>query len=219
MDELVNNVIEYDLWPTKVMMIRFKVGKEFNDRLSMLALTEMAKLGALKPENHNIWDWGGEDVEQLKRMFLYGYTKYARAHGKDFDFTGRENEKYIQDAWCQVYMNGTYGNIHAHQLGDFTAVYYSSAGLSGDGSGYVQMSDPRWMPDEFLYAENFDSQHCIYPEDGMMLIFPGYVWHLVPPYTGSMPRVCFAGMFEWAIFNRVAANERKLKERAQRLSV
>ncbi|MDR3607751.1 MAG: putative 2OG-Fe(II) oxygenase [Oligoflexia bacterium] len=216
MEQHIKNVTEYDLWATKIMQIRFNVGKEFNDRISAFALEQLGRLGRLTPENHNIWDWGGPDFEQLKKMFLYSYTRYAKAHGKDMDFTGPENEKYIQDAWCQIYMNGTYGNIHAHQLGDFTAVYYSSAGVSNDGSGYVQLSDPRWMPDEFLYAEDFDSQHCVYPEDGTMLIFPGYVWHLVPPYTGTFPRICFAGMFEWAIFNRVAMNERKMLERAGR---
>lgn len=212
-ENFVQNITEYDLWPTKIMTIRFRPEAGFNDRLSTLGLTKLSELGRLTPENHNIWDWENEDIAKLRSMYLYAFTKYAQAHGKDFDFQSVENEKYMQDAWCQIYVNGTYGNIHAHQLGDFTAVYYTSAGVSNDGSGYVQLMDPRWISDEYLCSDNFDSQHAIYPEDGTMLIFPGYVWHLVPPYTGSFPRICFATMFEWAISNRVAANEKKYLDR------
>jgi uncharacterized protein (TIGR02466 family) len=94
-------------------------------------------------------------------------------------------------AWAIVLDPGGYNRVHDHAESHWSVACYVDAGDGpDDGSGQLSLIDPRRgtpkIPGFDLYSTALD----ISPRTGDLVIFPGYLQHMVHPYRGTRPRIC-----------------------------
>mgnify|MGYP006266275645 CR=1 FL=1 len=99
--------------------------------------------------------------------------------------------------WANVTRPGGYNCAHDHGDFDWAGVYYVTAGDPPDAaaplSGLFEFIDPRaGASGTTLAGQCFAPNWRIQPEPGLMLIFPGWLKHLVHPYRGTAPRISIA---------------------------
>src|SRR5205085_2424346 len=61
------------------------------------------------------------------------------------------------------------------------------------GDGVLVLHDPRFNAN--LAAAGDADYRKVYPRPGLMLIFPGYLWHSVTPHKGPVHRLSFSMNF------------------------
>ena len=81
--------------------------------------------------------------------------------------------------WAMKYTKGNYALRHNHFPSDFSCVYYVDV---KEGSSPII----------------FEDSHVIYPKNGMLILFPGYINHDVPP-TDSDRTVISMNISKWLI--------------------
>jgi uncharacterized protein (TIGR02466 family) len=81
---------------------------------------------------------------------------------------------------------------HVHYGTDFVGIYYLRVPLQidgrDDGAGFLILRDPR----PAMHVTRLDHQktlEAIRPDEGMLLLFPGYLSHAVRPFWGSGERI------------------------------
>lgn len=100
----------------------------------------------------------------------------------------------VSRSWC-VQVNGHYDPPHHHSQSKWVSVYYASA---PEGCGDLLLLDPRGG----VYAEQIEENGLtnrafkrITPKTGDLIIFPGYLIHMVEPSNCAEPRVVMASLF------------------------
>lgn len=82
---------------------------------------------------------------------------------------------------------------HIHASGWLSGVYYvavDKAVSTGDGGheGWIEFGRP-----QTLYRPTQDPRpRLVRPEEGMMVLFPSYVFHRTIPFTADAQRICIA---------------------------
>jgi hypothetical protein len=190
------------LFSSKILRLK-NPNPSINPMLASMALHHHERLGILRTENHNIWDWDCPEIRELKDFMVSGYEQWADCYGHQLNLQADpDRDLYIRHAWAQVYREGGYAKLHSHQMADATAVYYVTSHEKLRENGQIEIHDPRWVSDEMLYVENEQTSVDIYPEAGTLLIIPGNLWHSVPAYLGTEPRICYVSTFEYSIVRR-----------------
>ena len=82
---------------------------------------------------------------------------------------------FATDCWGAVYKKGESCNPHAHHPAIWSFVYYVDA-------------EPNDAPLVFPTSGN-----AIYPNTGLMIVFPGWITHSVPPQENDKERIVVAG--------------------------
>ena len=82
---------------------------------------------------------------------------------------------FATDCWGACYKKGDSCNAHAHHPAIWSFVYYVDA-------------EPNDAPLVFP-----TSQNAIYPNSGLMIVFPGWVTHSVPAQENDKERIVIAG--------------------------
>lgn len=86
-------------------------------------------------------------------------------------------------AWAMVNRSGSYHPRHNHASACVSGVYYVDPGDSANASGTIFELD-NGLPGRSVVE--------IAPVRGRLALFPGRMWHSVPPYLGDKPRVTIA---------------------------
>lgn len=158
---------------------------------------------------HDLLDWPSPAVGTLKGWIveavnsMIGTTiEQMRAGGLNRPFTGGLSVY----AWANVSRRGNYHTLHNHPGSAWSGVYYVDAGGPAPGnypeSGVIDLHDPRAFTEmTFVPGEPYGQKYPIRPEPGMMLIFPGFLYHYVHPFLGEGERISIA-------FNVRASNQR-----------
>ncbi len=96
-------------------------------------------------------------------------------------------------AWANVSRDGHYHSIHNHPLSVWSGVYYVEVGkLSNDQpvNGALELLDPRPYTEMVPVPGNpYGQRALIRPEVGLMVVFPGWLYHFVNPYHGEGERI------------------------------
>jgi hypothetical protein len=193
---------ELSLWPSKVLKLQIQ-DAVLCQSLARLAINHRLNLGSLTPENHCIWNWPYEEIKILKTQMIEAYEAWARLYGHEINLKDDPlRDLYLQHAWAQVYDAGGGANIHSHQLADATAVFYVTDHSSQASEGPLVLHDPRWVSDEMLYVEKESTTFQVNPSEGLLVVFPGYLWHSVPPFLGKNQRVCYVTTLEYSLVRR-----------------
>ena len=116
------------------------------------------------------WNLITPEIENLKDYIINSLKELPDAlrwgPAGDFKF------KYL---WANIYREGEYTTFHSHHPEDFTMVYFLTA---HDGDAPLLFED---------------SKTRIYPEEGLMALFPGYVCHSVPKHMSHHERITLSG--------------------------
>ena len=103
------------------------------------------------------------------------------------------------DVWGNVNRKGHYNIPHCHPNTTWSCVYYVDVGdadPNNDKSGVITFLNPNSASAVSFFTETVGNKFNVWPESGLMLVFPGYLVHLVHPYTGKRPRVSIALNFQ-----------------------
>jgi uncharacterized protein (TIGR02466 family) len=84
--------------------------------------------------------------------------------------------------------------MHTHPGATWSGVYYVDHGQSSaDAEGTaIQLSDPCPTRTGSFFPELPSATFRFRPEPGLMILFPSYVPHAVPPHQGEHPRISIA---------------------------
>lgn len=97
-------------------------------------------------------------------------------------------------AWANVNRSGDFNQVHTHPGATWSGVYYvdGGSGESGPVETPIQLFDPDPARTNLFFPELLASSISFKPEPGLMILFPSYVPHAVPPHGGDRPRISVA---------------------------
>ncbi len=101
---------------------------------------------------------------------------------------------WILSAWANVNQRGDYNNMHTHPGATWSGVYYVDHGeTTPDAEGTaIHLYDPNAARTNVFFPDLSGSDVVFKPEPGLMILFPSYVPHAVPPHRGDRPRISIA---------------------------
>jgi hypothetical protein len=202
------HVSEYALFPTRLLTIQFSDVKELNEELFNLFATQQEFRDGfnMHPDALNLLTMADRcpAIARLRGMFHEGVKRWLcaeKVHGKlsvDVVLFSSYSHK------------GEFTLVHNHNA-DVVGVYYVRTGIShrptvvlpdpeGDydyfaaEDGALILHDPRFNAN--LAAVQVGDYAKVFPQPGLMVVFPGYLWHSVTPHLGEQPRLAISGNFQ-----------------------
>jgi uncharacterized protein (TIGR02466 family) len=99
-------------------------------------------------------------------------------------------------AWASICHAGSYHAPHSHPDSAWSGVYYvdPGAGNADQGlSGVLEFLDPRSGVEAVTApGDPYGNPLRVWPQAGLLLIFPSWLYHWVHPYAGQAPRVAIS---------------------------
>jgi uncharacterized protein (TIGR02466 family) len=101
---------------------------------------------------------------------------------------------WLLNAWANINREGDFNQMHTHPGATWSGVYYIDHGeASSDAeSTAIRLSDPNPARTNIFFPELSASDIQFKPEPGLMILFPSYVPHAVPPHRGKRERISIA---------------------------
>ena len=104
-------------------------------------------------------------------------------------------KEITSNMWININKTGDYNGMHDHNPYQGTALSGVFYVKTPKNCGRIKLYDPRQFvtnaPD-MAYYNNSNTFHYFDPEPNMLLIFPGWLKHLVEPNQSSEPRISIA---------------------------
>jgi Flp pilus assembly protein TadD len=124
-------------------------------------------------------------VAALADMIKAAVEEFARGAA-----AGRRPARWRLRMWGTVLGSSGHQDPHHHPSGWISGVYYVRipAEIDAGPAGWIEFG----RPDPFFGATATTDMRSIRPEEGLMLLFPSYIWHRTIPFTGDRPRVSIA---------------------------
>jgi uncharacterized protein (TIGR02466 family) len=184
---------------TIVLERQFSGVEALNERLSAKILEREANGPGIVKSNVGGWHsdsdflrWEGPEPGELFSHVAGAVKDYAaverRVDAAALDLT------VTAEGWANVARAGNYARPHVHPNSNLSCVYYVDAGDAADApSGVIEFLDPRNRPGMFASegTVSFDA-YKVTPQNGMLLMFPAWLYHYVHPYQGTRPRISVA---------------------------
>jgi uncharacterized protein (TIGR02466 family) len=167
-----------------------------NHELQAFILAEESRHGSLGRSNIGGWhsqtdflDRSEPAVEALSNWITWAVRQMIEAAAGPGSFEGA----FSSTAWATICRTNAYHAPHSHPDSAWSGVYYVDGGSREPGrplSGVLEFLDPRAGVEAVTapgdpYGEPFRIQ----PEDGLLVIFPSWLYHWVHPYAGRTPRI------------------------------
>ena len=102
--------------------------------------------------------------------------------------------RWTLHAWANVNAPGDFNRVHTHPGATWSGTYYVDTGDPEDAeSGTpIQLLDPCQGRANLFLPPLVPSSFLQRPEPGLMILFPGYLPHMVFAHRGSRPRISIA---------------------------
>ena len=112
-------------------------------------------------------------------------------------------------AWATICREGAYHAPHSHPDSAWSGVYYVDAGTPSPDrhlSGVLEFLDPRAGVEAVTApGDPYGDPVRVWPESGLLVIFPSWLFHWVHPYIGKTPRIAVS--FNATLERRFAEQE------------
>ncbi|HEY0185288.1 MAG TPA: TIGR02466 family protein [Rhodopila sp.] len=188
------------LFASPLLAHKWTDGAELNPQLRA-SIVEHARQHPGK-EQTNIGGWHSE-TGTLKFCGSAGERLIRHMHEMTEEATRRLYAEYamppeplswILSAWANVNRKGDFNNMHTHPGATWSGVYYVDDGESGAGAEgtAIELADPSPARTNVFFPALSSSNFVLRPEPGLMILFPSYVPHTVPPHRGDRPRISIA---------------------------
>jgi len=105
-----------------------------------------------------------------------------------------QRTSWTLSAWANVNRRGDYNQLHTHPGATWSGVYYVDHGEAHDAAAgtAIHLYDPNPARANLFFPELSTSNIVFKPEPGLMILFPSYVPHEVPPHHGKRERISIA---------------------------
>jgi hypothetical protein len=198
------HIAEFSLFPTRLLTIEFPDVEELNRDLDGLFAQreEFREPFNMHPDSLNLLRLADQvpAIARLRSMFLDGLRRWLRAERVAVP---GEVEMVL---FCNQAGKGDFTLVHNHNA-DVVGIYYVRTAQydrpalvlpDPEGEydyfaaedGVLVLHDPRFNAN--LAAVRSADYARVYPRPGLMLLFPGYLWHSVTPHLGEFRRLAFS---------------------------
>lgn len=185
---------------TPLVVRRFPGKQEFNRRLAEHILEwEKSAGGSIGRSNFRGWHSPDtllqRDTPELVelRQMIAGAIRDATLR---FATEEPRTSGIWMSGWANVLRENSYNRLHDHHPAGWSCVYYVQVGessLDESLSGVIEFVDPRsGIAAAKLPGAPFEQQIRVVPEDGMLVLFPAWLKHIVYPYRGKTTRIAIA---------------------------
>lgn len=181
------DIIKNEFWATPVWEIETGLDNYFNLILAN-DIAEMANSGV----QYNIWDSGRFSINKLREVIF----KSLDLTVKDYFPKFYPYKPKLIDGWGHRTQPGENLMMHAHPHAILVATYYAKA---PDNCGDLLLMDPRgtinwdWTNDpKPPRTLNGAVYKRIEPKEGNLVIFPGYLAHMVDTNASNEDRISVA---------------------------
>jgi uncharacterized protein (TIGR02466 family) len=105
-----------------------------------------------------------------------------------------QRASWTLSAWANVNRRGDHNQLHTHPGATWSGVYYIDHGEADltDQATAIHLYDPNPARANLFFPELSTSNIVFRPEPGLMILFPSYVPHEVPPHRGERERISIA---------------------------
>jgi hypothetical protein len=201
------HITEYALFPTRLLTIAFPDVEDLNRDLDHLfaSRAEFREQFDMHPDSLNLLSLADTcpAIARLRGMFLDGLRHWLRAEQV---MGAREVEMVLFSNYAG---KGDFTLVHNHNA-DVVGIYYVRTAQydrpvvvlpNPEGEydyfaaedGTLVLHDPRFNAN--LAAVRVHDYVRVYPRPGLMMLFPGYVWHSVTPHLGDFHRLALSVNF------------------------
>jgi tetratricopeptide (TPR) repeat protein len=144
------------------------------------------------PEINNV---SGGPVKQLETLMREAVDRYfAETDNSDnHPFLAQQPDDYDIVAWSAVLDGQGNQKPHIHMSGYLSGCYYVTippevSGSGADNAGAFEMGRP---PEELPFKARFPVE-TVKPSEGLMLLFPAFMYHGTVPFKAEGKRICVA---------------------------
>lgn len=131
-------------------------------------------------------------LETAMRTAIDAYSREALPATGPFSAAHRPARVRLR-AWATVLDAAGYQDPHLHPSGWLSGVYYvrvppAVGSAPGDAAGWIEFG----RPDPAIGAVIVPDLRLVRPEEGLMLLFPSFMWHRTVPFDDRSHRISIA---------------------------
>jgi len=140
-------------------------------------------------QSHSFQHFSDEPLKWLRQQVVQTATESLR------QFVGKKShfEIHMDGAWFNINQAEEWNTPHTHLPSRWSGVFYIDIDDSADADhgGNIIFIDPISLGPSFRNPINSFAK----PRSGLMLIFPGYLTHMVEPHKSPRDRISFSFNF------------------------
>lgn len=199
------DVREFALFPTRLVSVQFPDVAGMNAELVRFIRSHAAGgTFDMHPDSFNLLKMADAcpAVDRLRELFRQGLDRWLKAEGV--------SAPVAADVvlFSNFSSRGDFTNVHNHNA-DVVAVYYAQTAAHdrpavfmpgpdddeyfAQEDGALLLHDPRFNAN--LAAVGVRDYAKVFPRPGLMVLFPGFVWHSVTPHQGDAERLAISANF------------------------
>ncbi len=153
--------------------------------------TRRSNIGGWRSEP-DLLEWPVAEIKVLDTEIQKVIGQVITSTSGEQDFNG-----YLKiNAWANLLRKGNYNTVHNHPESAWSGVYYVDAGATDATnplSGVLELMDPRPFVEMVTTPGSpFGRPVRIDAENGLMVVFPSWIYHHVHAYTGVDERIAIA---------------------------
>lgn len=186
------------LFATPVMEHAWPGSEGLNARLREAVLAEALRAPGVAQTNVGGWhsapgtlEFCGEAGQALVRRMVEMTQEATLRLYAGFN-EPPEQLGWSLSAWANVNRRGDYNAMHTHPGATWSGVYFVDDGDGEEEGTPLMLSDPCPTRTSAFFPGLPGGTFSIRPVPGLMVLFPGYLPHVVPPHRGARPRISIA---------------------------
>jgi uncharacterized protein (TIGR02466 family) len=183
-------------FPTVIGQLRVPDAEAMNQDLQALILAEEHRQNSLGRSNIGGWHSRTDflrrpesAVAALTSWITWALRRAVNATAGEGAFAGNLSLA----AWATICREGAYHAPHSHPDSAWSGVYYVDAGNRNQArplSGVLEFLDPRTGVEAVSTpGDPYGDPVRVWPEAGLLVVFPSWLCHWVHPYAGDTPRI------------------------------
>jgi uncharacterized protein (TIGR02466 family) len=184
-------------FPTLIGRLEVPDAGTMNEELRSFILTEAANHPSLGRSNIGGWHSRTDFLNHPEPAVeaLTNWVTWAVTHMVSASTGGPDRFKgtLAVSAWATICRAGAYHAPHSHPDSAWSGVYYVDAGTENPDhplSGVLEFLDPRAGVEAVTApGDPYGEPFRIWPQSGLLVAFPSWLYHWVHPYAGQTPRI------------------------------